>query len=232
MVSCTPMQIHFHGKDFGPLVFGQDILRKTPNSDLKFQVQTDNCKNKDSFSENDFWETALQNITESKTKFGRIAILIERKNTEAKTFFQKADLSKYKYQPTNKRAEKKPKIIIIETQALQELANEGLSDTVEFRRILRKSVRKIKSQHIDTIFFPSAIFGEEKTKKIINHISGTQIQCYFPSDFILENKKIAQAITTSKKQNLEIKTTDDKDFTKTRTEKILKTKLKNSQITN
>ena len=112
------------------------------------------------------------------------------------------------------------------------MANEAMADSVEFRRLARKYLRKAKHIHCDTIFFPEAIMGEEKTRKILQHIVGTQMKCVFVSDFVFENEEIKKKIKSSKKRNISIISGDDADFTGKRAEGILRTKLKQLSINN
>ncbi len=216
------MQIEFQSRDFGAFVFGREVLKQFPAADLKFVVQ----KEGNGISESNFWDIALAQILEGGTRFGRIGIFFDRANLDAKKFFEKLDVSKLKYTPTDRRAEKKPKISLFETQILHHLANEGCADSVEFRRLARKFIRKAKHAKCDTVFFPEAIFGTEKTQKILRHIAGTQMKCRFVSEFVLSDEKIVKAAEKSKKQKIEIESGDDEEFTRQMGEGILRVKLK------
>jgi len=246
------MLLIFQGNDYGPCVFGKEILKKyrsilskekkinlqlfVQNSYTKINSQIED-KNKKIFCEKDFWDVSLKKIL-SQTRFGRIGIFCERKNFAFLDFFKKLKNLKSYYNPSEKkRAEKKYKINLFEIQILHEMANEGLADSVEFRRLFRKFIRKAKSYNCDTIFFPEAIFGEKKTQKILKHIVGTQIKIFFPHDFLFDViKDVEQFFLSEKKEkknsdlNYKIFTKDNFEFTQKRAEKILQTKIKKSRI--
>ncbi len=226
------MQIELWGKGYGPFVFGREVLKKEPAVGLKFCVQQSDKSPKSVIGEWDFWDTGVRNILEKMTRFGRIGIFFDRKNKLAGEFFSTLDISKYKYDPKDRRAAKKPCVSVFETLILWEMANEAMADSVEFRRLARKYLRKAKHIHCDTIFFPEAIMGEEKTRKILQHIVGTQMKCVFVSDFVFENEEIKKKIKSSKKRNISIISGDDADFTGKRAEGILRTKLKQLSINN
>lgn len=211
------MTLKFTGKDFGPFVLGREVLKKFPKASLEFCVAGDN-----SLSEEKLWDGAVMQILNQWTRFGRIGFFYDRKNKNAEEFCHVLSQSKFTYTPTDtRRAEKTPILSFFETQILHEMANEGLADSVEFRRLVRKFIRKAKHAHCDTIFFMEAIFGEEEVKKILQHIAGTQIRVFAPSDFLS-----LEGIKEGKERKIQITTGDDPQFTHHRAEKILKTKLK------
>ncbi len=221
------MQIEFWGFDFGPFVFGRRILKSFPSAKLEFFVGQ-MCPGK-GLSESDFWELAVVQIL-SETRFGRIGIVIDRKNTEAHKYFGDLDVSKFAYRPKDSRAQRNPKCSIFEVQLMKEMANEGCADTVEFRRLSRKYIRNVKHHHCDILFFPEAIFGDDKTRKILQHIAGTQLRCVFTSDYIMMNKDIEQCVNNSKTRSIKIYSEDTKEFTMKIAEDIMRTKLKSSDI--
>lgn len=220
------MQFSFIGHDFGILVLGRAILKKLPQVKIKFFLGKDEVSSeKKLIQESDLWKKAFYEILK-QTRFGKIGIFYDRKNFEAASFFQKQikeiDLSKY-HPKESKRALKKPQINLFETQILREFANEGLSDSVEFRRLTRKYIRHAKNAGCDLIFFPEAIFGEIKTKKILQHLTGKQRKVFTIDDFLI--------INSEKTTKLEIKIHQSKEnstFVKQRAEKILQTKLSDS----
>ncbi len=211
------MKKSFLSADFGALVFGREVLKKFPKAFLVFEVQKA-IKNP---TECDFWEKGMHEILQSLTAFGRIACFFDRKNVSAKEFCENLDLKKYKYVPQKPhRAEKEARVSSVETQVLHEMANEGLADSVEFRRLARKYIRRAKNANVDTIFWLETIFAEEKTRKIIDHLTGSQIRNVFPVDFLsLDDVKEGAA------RSLEIHTGDDASFTHKRAEAILRTKI-------
>lgn len=119
------------------------------------------------------------------TRFGRIGVFLDRRDTAARDFFTSQEKTKGAYTPREaRRAEKSPHIRIIESTIVQAMASEGLDDTVEFRRLMRKYLRHAKHAHCDTILFPAAIFAHPPTQKIIRHLAGSQIRCVFVTDVL------------------------------------------------
>ncbi len=202
--------------DIGIFVLGRKILVKNPTAELYFNI----CSDKNNNLSLSLFKNGITNILKSKTKFGRIGIIIDRKNFLLIDVALSFDNSTSIYLPQDKRAEKKPCLKVFKSQALKHLALEGLSDSVEFRRLARKHIRYVKQNNCDTLFFPEPIFGDKKTKKILQHIAGTQIKVFTADDFF--NPIIKEA----KQQKITIKYADeDPLFLKKRAETILQTKL-------
>ncbi len=216
----TVMTHTFWSRDFGAFVFGRAILKKNPKAQLELHVaQTGEKKG---ISENDLWEKGVQEILKSQTRFGRVGLFFDRGNSEASPFCNNVVKTKADYTPQEpRRAEKKAKFTPFQMQTLCSFANEGLSDSVEFRRLARKFIRPAKHAHCDTIFFLDVILGEEKTRKILQHIAGTQIKLFFPDDFLGETKA-----STAKERVIKIESGEENVFTRKMAEKILRTKLK------
>jgi hypothetical protein len=211
----------FWSHDFGAFVFGRVVLKIDPQAQLELCVSQTGKKK--GMSESDFWEKGVGEIAKSQTRFGRVSLFFDRGNKEAESFCKEVAKTKLEYSPSEtKRSEKTLQLTPFQTQALCLLANEGLSDSVEFRRLARKFIRPAKHAHCDTIFFLDAILGEEKTRKILQHIAGTQIKLFFPDDFMGKGKPSA-----TKTRDIKIESEDDTEFTKEIAEKILRTKLKN-----
>ncbi len=228
------MQIEFQSRDFGAFVLGREVLKRFPAAEVKFVVKKNiACEGEVTsprlpgvaIQEGDFWERALMQILDGGTRFGRIGIFFDRQDVEAKEFFTKLDVSKWKYSPIDRRAEKTPKISLFETQLIHHIADEGCADSVEFRRLARKYIRPAKHARCDVIFFPEAILGAEKTVKILQHIAGTQMKCRFVSEFVLTDE-IVKVVEKSKKQKIEIESGDDGEFTRQRGEGVLRVKFK------
>lgn len=227
----------FWGKDFGIVA----LAKNYPAEKFMIKISRD-LPNGEIIQESDFWIPAIKNIVEEKTKFGRIGILYNRKNKEAGSFCQKLVNEKFDYKQKNTRSEKSAKFSFIEMQVLSEMASEGLSDSVEFRRLLRKSIRNAKHLHLDSILFLEAIFAEKRTRQIITKMAGTQIKVYFVTDFL--NLKSELNMTANSplrkgvggisenpaKKIFKIETDDNLEFTKSRAEQILERNLKESNI--
>lgn len=209
----------FSGNDFGAFVFGRKVLLQNPQAGISFVIGKKSAEK--SVSESDFWESGIIDICKNKTRFGRIGVVYDRKNKAAKDFCENLEIKEEQYSPQEKRnhTEKNPRIFFIETQILREMAHEGLADSVEFRRLARKQLRPLKHANVDTVFFLENILAEEKTRKILKHIQGTQQRLCFPVDFFKTSDE------QSKKRKIEIESDENEDFVRIRAEKILKTKL-------
>ncbi len=213
--------MQFQG-NIGILVFGRKILKKNPKVSLSFFL--DKTDNNLDFEKN-IWKNSLTEILQNFTKFGRIGVFIDRKNFKTLDFFKNLDISKFKYTQKNKRSEAIPKIFVHEISILKHMAEEGFADSIEFRRLSRKFIRNAKNANYDTLFFPEFIFGEDKTKKILQQIAGTQIKIFTSDDFFHKE------IKTSPKQKIEISYKNENEiFLKNRAEKILKTKLNKTSL--
>ncbi len=214
------MKWSFFGEDLGVLVFGYKLLQRDPTANIDFYINTKPvgaCQ-----SEADFFEPGLVSILKDKTRFGRVGLVYDRKNDKMRTFCKKIDLAEFEYNPQKKsrKTEKHPRIFAVETQVLVEMAKEGLADTVEFRRLARKYLRRAKGFQVDTLFWVENIFAETKTRQILEHLGGAQIKNLFPVDFLSVQDK-----TKSPNRKLTISSTEDPEFIKKRAQKILKTKI-------
>ena len=210
----------FWSRDFGAFVFGRAVLKKDPNAQLELNVVQ--AGKKVGMSESDFWDKGLGDILKLHTRFGRVGLFHERTNKEAGEFCEGVSKTKRDYSPSDKRRSRKEPILrSFEMQGVCALANEGLADSVEFRRLTRKFIRHAKHAHCDTIFFLDAILGEEKIRMILKHLAGTQIKLFFPDDFMDMGKP-----STAKERKITIESGDGDEFTRKMAEKILRTKLK------
>ena len=219
------MSLAFFSRDFGALVFGREILKKYPQARFSLQVQSPIASDLH-FTQTDFWGLGLQQILQEWTRFGRVGIFAERKNQEAQMFFENHGVDQYLYKPKEKkRTEKKPSIHFFQTQFIHEIANEGGEESVEFRRLVRKYIRRAKNYHIDTIFFPEAIFGADKTRKVLQHLAGSQMKVICVTDFLWLHENLKCLSTEFQDSNLCIFTGDDLAFTHHRAEKILRRKI-------
>ena len=210
----------FWSRDFGAFVFGRAVLKIDPNAQLEFHVAQAGAKK--GVNESDFWDKGVQEILKLHTRFGRIGLFHERGNKEARNFCNDVVKTKKDHSTSDeRRARKTPELTAFQMQGVLSLANEGLADSVEFRRLARKFIRPAKHAHCDTIFFLDAILGEEKTRTILKHLAGTQIKLFFPDDFMERRKP-----STAKTRTLKIESGDEDEFTRKMAEKILRTKMK------
>jgi len=236
------MQLKFFGNDLGIFVFGQEILKQFPQARISFYLTQKSSvleyntgggctsveiQNKNFISENNFWEIGLLEILKLHTRFGRIGIMCDSRNIECQNFFAKINLGNFNYHPKDKkRAEKNPVINLFNYKLLKNFANEGLTDTVEFRRLARKYIRQAKSHKCDSLYFPEIIFGEEKTKKILQHLAGSQMKIFTTADFF--EIPLSNSYKEEKKRDIKIfynpKNIDLADL-KVLSEKFLKTKI-------
>jgi hypothetical protein len=227
----------FWGKDFGIIA----LAKNYPASKVMIKISRD-FPEKEIIQESDFWLPLIKMIVDEKTKFGRVGIFYDRKNKEAKSFCKELAKRNFNYQQKNPRAEKSAKFSFLEMQVLGEIANEGLADSVEFRRLARKFIRNAKHLHLDSLVFLEGIFAEKKTRQILAKIAGTQIKTYFVTDFVYNGFKFSasQSKSTSKsklndfknsaKKIFLIETDDDLEFTKKRAEQIIQRKLKSCDV--
>jgi len=190
------MSLTFSSLDFSAFVFAREVLKVDPQAAMNIQIGT--------ASENNYWQEGLEALSSQKC----IGLLYERKNITARNFVENLD--------------EKIEIHAFETQVLCEMANEGLADSVEFRRLARKVLRRAKHAHCKSIFFLDAIMGEETTRKILQHLAGKRMKVIVPSDFI--------EIKAPKTGELTIKTSETLPFTHHRGEAILRRKIKNASI--
>lgn len=107
----------------------------------------------------------------SKTRLGRVAVV----GVKTLSGDLEASLRDF-YVSGDKRGEESLSLSYFDAPGLSELAYAGLGDGVEFRRLARKYFRKIKDAHCDLIFLVDPIFSELTTKKVLQHIAGTQIR--------------------------------------------------------
>jgi hypothetical protein len=172
-------------------------------------------------------ELALDICVSEKTKRGRIAVAMERKNyTEIKI----SETCLEKYQPKDTKRAGELSIKGFSHQILVELANEGMADSVEFRRLARKFIREIKNANCDTVLWNDAILGEKKAAKILQKICGSQLKCVFMTE-ICTNKVFIKNFEEKfpGKKTIKIEVFND-EFTKKRLESILSCKLKENWI--
>lgn len=184
------MQTVLSGNDVGILVLARKELLVHPQADLKITIHPETRP-----TQTTLWDKALKDCLELSRK-GSIATMADRKNTD----FQ----SPYPH---------------FSTTILHHMACEGLADSVEFRRLARKEIRKAKQSNIDTLFFPEAIFGEAQTHKILQHLAGSQMKICTVADFYTPQG------TNGETRNIEIIHNENETWIKQRAEAILKTKL-------
>lgn len=216
--------MQFQG-NLGILSIGRKILGKNPKVFLSFFLEVEGEDDQNRIQEPSLWRDGLFLILSKVTRFGRVGVLFDRKNFEANDFFQNVDTSELNYQKKDKRGEEAPRVNIYQTQVLKAMALEGLADSVEFRRLARKSIRRAKNANCDTIFFPEAVFGEVKTQEILQQIAGRQLKVVTLCDCF------EKEIDLTKKQRIEIfYQNEDPVFLKKRAEALLKTKLKDESL--
>lgn len=216
--------MQFQG-NIGILILGRKILKNEPKGALHFLV--DGNQNNLTEFEITLMGEGIASILKQETRFGRIGVMLDRKNFSGIRVLESVDVEGQVYNPKEKRAEKKPIVTTFIVQAIKHLALEGLADSVEFRRLTRKYIRQVKNANCDTLFFPEFIFGEAKTKKILQHIAGTQLRVFTLDDFF------DPKIEPSGKQKIIIEYEhEDPIFLKKRAEAILRMKLGQSAIKN
>ena len=185
--------MQLQGDDYGIFTLGRTILAKNPQACLAFFYKVTSEGSKDTITESNFWDKLAPNT----------GIMFDHHRQDIAQKF-----SNYPLFPV---------------QALSHLANEGLADSVEFRRLARKYIRRAKQHNLDQLFFPEAIFAEPKTHKTLQHLAGTQLKIQTLSPEIKSKKSAKQKITIY--HDLE-----NTNFLKARAEKLLGTKLKKSDL--
>lgn len=222
------------GNNLGIFVYGAMILKKYNQAQLRF-VLHDNPGTNDLFQA-PLLDSAFQKIL-TETRFGRIGILYDRKNFWAKHVQTNPSLIldthrvSSVYAPSDKRAVQTPEIRGFEYQVLCDMAQEGLSTSLEFRRLARKYLRPAKHAHCDTLLFLDGIMGEIATRKQWQALAGTQQSVVCLSDFVLDLPVVSQKISQQNGPRVIELVLDDswyqqKDFVYLRAEQILRTKLK------
>ena len=226
------MQLKITGSDTGIFVLGRGYLDSQETEKIEFKLTNEFEFKAGEVQESSFWAKGLQQIIEKVTRFGRIGVCVSRRNKTFLDFFEEFQKVKnnFEYAPKDKRAEKSPRLSMQMIPILKEMAHEGMADSVEFRRICRKYFRILKSHNCDTIFFPEAIFGEVKTKKILQHLAGTQIKVVTLMDLeVFQTPGGAQEIASLQNQNPKIEIineTEEPGFVRKQAETILKRKLR------
>lgn len=222
------MTVTLAGSDVGIFSYGRNILRQYNKAQIKFVLTRD--------SENLFQEKllslALQKILRT-TRFGRIGIMYDRKNTWAKKNLLELKIDQLDYQPVDKRAVQKPEIHTFEYRVLRDMALEGFADSVEFRRLARKNLRPVKQANCDSVLFLDDIMGADAPQEQWKSLAGTQRKIFCLSDFVLDLPEVAEKISAwknSEKRNITIELDDfwtpQKEFVSERAQQVLRTKLK------
>lgn len=191
-------KLHLAGADYGIFILGRTILNKNPVVHLTFFYKVGFNNSENVLSESHYWPEFDKNTRPDGVMFD---------HHHADIFSWAQNL----------------KIPTFPTQALHHLANEGLSDSVEFRRLARKFIRRAKEHNCRTLFFPEAIFAETRTHQILQHLAGSQMKI----------QTIDAKITATQADKRKITIYHDlKDITflKSRAEDLLGTKLKRSDF--
>lgn len=158
----TP-EFQFAGSDYGMFVLGRTILAKNQAGCLTFFYKVSVPTNKKAMSEDQYWPQVLTKKSLIDQKVG--------------VFFD------HHYQAAQAWATEH-QFDVFPTQALHHLANEGLADSVEFRRLARKYLRRVRQHQCQILFFPEAIFAEPKTQKILQHLAGSQVRVLTLADLV------------------------------------------------
>jgi len=214
--------MQFWSSDLGALVLVREVLKISPNAGTEIYLGTKTPKG--AVMEQDFWQSGIEHILNLETRFGRVGLVFDVRNAEAQSFCEGVASGKafQSYAPKDsRRAEKKPRFTSFPTEILHHMAEMGWGDSVEFRRILRKYVRRAKQHHVDTLFFLESIFAEEKTRKIVQHIAGSQVKCVFVTDIFSSSLES----TGKEKGELLLYAENPSKWLQKRTEKILHRKI-------
>lgn len=212
------MQIkHF---DFGALVIGREILKRFPSASLEFIMAP---------GENFYHDFGEVWSKFSDFHFGKpeqnfrapVGVFCDRKYCD---FFEDQIIGKEKS---------------FAYAILASLVQEGFGDSVEFRRLGRKFLRSAKHAHIRTLICPDLLMGAEKTPQVLRHLAGTQMRVVTVVDlmeFLWDTREdfFPANFFDSKKRQISIKISNqietDITFIKKRSENILQTKIRDTDI--
>ncbi len=243
------MQLRFSGFDFGIFVLGREILKQNSPVNIIFDLSDSDVflleMNKNKFDEKYFWKKDILEIQKylkikfsKKNKFtenfDKIGIFYDHKNYEVEDFFENNFILE------NTDSEKGvcnmplQKIKMFPYKILKNFAEEGLADSVEFRRLARKFLRIAKSHNCKALYFPEIIFGDEKTQQILQHLAGSQMKIFTVKDFfVLPENKDSKESAENNSRKLEIIFDSKKiklETLKPLCEQFLKTKISDSSF--
>lgn len=104
---------------------------------------------------------------------------------------------------------------------LCDLADRGLVDSVEFRRLARKLLRPCRNKNVKTVAFLDAVLAGENSRKQVVKTLGGKFKTVFLSNVVAD----CWSVPESKSRQLEIITTGNLTAVHAAAEKILRTKL-------
>jgi len=199
---------------FGGAVIGREILKIQPSSAIEIRIHTGEN------SEEKLWEAAV-NKALKVSRFGRIALLHDRRRTDIVGWMTHKKWNESLYKKSNHRGEEAAIVKAYTCQCLTELAEEGFGGCVEFSRMARRELRTLKNHGIDTVVLAHAILCEQRTLKTLRHIAGNQLQVISLTDCIPE-----EIIKTAKsaQQEITVQGAED-DWSRKRIQKLLKQKM-------
>ncbi len=178
--------------DNSALVLARQLLLRLPHLDLQIYLTKERPQDAISFS--DFRDSALQSLATAES-LAVVSDITEDLNIPAS-------------------------FLSITTELLDNFASRALADSVEFRRLARKYLRKVKSHNCSRVLFLSGVLADEKTQKILKQILGTQIKPLFLSEFLPE-----EIIKPCPQRNIRIFTDHNKERIHREAEYFLHTKL-------
>lgn len=150
----------------------------------------------------------------TQTRFGRIGVLATRGVVASGNYEKELKkLSSSLYHPTEKRAEKKPRIISAAAPLLVPLVEEGWITKPETRMILRKYLRPLKEANIDTLILGCThypLLFQEFQRKMGKHctiINSGAAQARKFAEYLVRHPEIEK--TLSQKGTCRFFTTDD-----------------------
>ena len=179
--------------DYASLVLARALLRREQK--LALQIYIGGARPEGAYSWADFIPEALK---KAPSQFARMALV--------------SNVTSDIVSPEN--------MVSAQTEMLEGFANRGLTDTVEFRRIVRKYLRAVRNSNCDGALFISGILSDEKTQKILKHILGSQVKPVFMTDFLPD-----ELFAPADKQSIEIFTTGNLGRVHSEAEKFLYAKL-------
>ncbi len=143
------------------------------------------------------------------------------------TQWQKQQLRLTKRQKRRQRFTPKLTVTPQALPALDTLADEGLADSVEFRRLARRYLRPLRHAHCQLVVFPQAIMATEAPRRLLQHIAGTQLQVVtladLPPSTLLDH--LPQLPTSPDTPRCRVFSADQPHFVRQRCQTILRTQL-------
>ncbi|MCB9809414.1 hypothetical protein H6771_00335 [Candidatus Peribacteria bacterium] len=135
--------------------------RRATQHDLSLALEVGiGCSLPGALTEQSFWPAAIAAAL-TTDRSGHIALLYDHHRTDGIAALQET-LS--------------PAVQLAPTRGITHLAEEGLSTTVSFTRLLRPVLRRIRQQGATTVLCLHGIFADARTERVLQRVAGTQLR--------------------------------------------------------